>query len=291
VLVQCPSCSSQLVVGDEAVGQRVRCPKCSTVFAPQAAVASAADPIACPSCSSWLNVGPHMRGKRVQCPKCKNIFQTPEQSKEPETSYHVTATVPDDPRVVAPVETLDVLPPTVPKRRKSEEFMDELADNMPARSSSRSQRDRSQPPNASWMWWVFGVGGIVVVELGLLGLAIFLESDRLRTYTVYLVLTLPISTGVLIAATYLSSIWFGSLEIGEIQVATVKAFILVAIVSVVSLIPYGGFLFSLFIWYIGIKMLFRLEVWETRALVGINWLLTVGLRVLLMTALASAGRQ
>jgi hypothetical protein len=235
-----------------------------------------------------------MRGKRVRCPKCKKIFQA-DQSNEPGTSYQVTATISDDPGVDSvskpPLETLEILPPAVPKRRKSEEFMDELEDNMPARSSSMSKRDRSQLPNASWVWWVFGVGGIVVVELVLLGLALSLESDRLKMYAVYLFLTLPISTGVLIAATYLSSIWFGSLEIGEIQVAAVKAFILVAIVSVVSLIPYGGFLFSLFIWYIGIVMLFRLEVWETRALVGLNWLLTVGLRVLLMMALASAGRQ
>jgi hypothetical protein len=71
-------------------------------------------------------------------------------------------------------------------------------------------------------------------------------------------------------------------------VAVVKAFILVSIVNVVGLIPWCGFVFTFFIWFAGILTLFRLDVWETRILILINWVLNTGLRFFLMVLLAKA---
>jgi hypothetical protein len=249
--------------------------------------------VSCPECATPLHVHEHMLGKRIKCPKCSAIFSAPAPPEEPEPDRRVTAQAPIQPFEVVPEETIKALPPPVPTRSgpKVDIDEDELDDFRlrKKRKRTRAAGRRRGAENSSWPWWVFGGGGIAAVELSLLGLAVFLDSGHvLAPYALYLFVILPISTGIFFAAMYLASIWFGALEIGEIHVAIVKAFILVTIVNVVGLVPWFGYVFSFFIWFAGILTLFRLDVWETRILVLINWVLNMGLRFLLMMLFAKA---
>jgi predicted Zn finger-like uncharacterized protein len=282
---------------EQMLGKRVQCPRCNGVFtAPEKGAATEPNLVSCPSCGSQLMVGANILGKRVKCPNCNGIFPAPEPPNETEPDQRITAQAPTKPPEVAPEETINVLPPPVPTRSgpKVDIDEDELDDVRQRKKKKRAQaagRKRGAE-NASWPWWVFGGGGIAAVELSLLGLAVFLEPGHLLApYAAYLFIMLPISTGIFFAAMYLSSIWFGALEIGEIHVAVVKAFILVAIVNVVSLLPWCGFVFTLLIWFAGILTLFRLDVWEARILILINWVLNLGLKFLLMMLFASAGTR
>jgi hypothetical protein len=94
---------------------------------------------------------------------------------------------------------------------------------------------------------------------------------------------MPISTVIFFVAMYLSSVLVGAMEIGEIHVAIVKSFIILFAVNLVSLAPFGGFI-SLVVWLVGLMTLFRLDLWEARMLLFINWVLNFGLRFFVFAA-------
>src|ERR1700738_5253185 len=109
--------------------------------------------------------------------------------------------------------------------------------------------------------------------LTLLTVAVFSRPESfVKGYATYLFVMMPISTVIFFGAMYLSSIWFEAIEIGEIHVAFFKAFILVFCVNVTSLIPFGFFL-TLSVWLTGLFVLFRVDLWEARVLIMMNWIL------------------
>ncbi|HZZ80620.1 MAG TPA: hypothetical protein VFE62_19105, partial [Gemmataceae bacterium] len=277
--VACPSCASQLEVGPDMEGRRVKCPRCAGIFeAPPPVVevetVDESATVACPSCAGPLTLRESLRGKRVRCPRCKAIFAMPaEAPQQEEAAYQV---VPEDAPLVVEPETLAVLPPTVTKRRQVDDFMDDIEDNLPPREDRRMRREAMRgEQNASWLWWACGGGAFVAIEFVLLVLAIAVPSGHiLKAMAAYLFIVLPVSTLAFVVAMYISSIWFEAFDFGELQVTLVKAFVLVTIASVVSLFPYGGFILAFFVWCVGIMMLFKLDLWETRLLIALNWLVS-----------------
>jgi predicted Zn finger-like uncharacterized protein len=306
--IACPSCSSQLMLASHLEGRRVKCPKCAAIFeAPVPTVdvetvdEREPEKIPCPSCAGPLALSDAMRGKQVRCPRCQAIFTAPtSEKKEPEAAYQITAAPLDDdaPLVVEP-DTLAVLPPTVEaksKRREREDFMEEIEENLPPRETKREKRERLQqarrhlPQNASWTWWAFGGGGILAFQLAVIIFALVAPTRLLQAYGIYLFFSVPIGTVVFIGAMWLASMLFGAVDIGELQVTVVKAYIIVAIANIAGLTPYGGFFLSIVVWYAGIMICFKLDLWETRVLVAVNWALNFGVRMAIVLTLASGPR-
>ena len=85
--------------------------------------------------------------------------------------------------------------------------------------------------------------------------------------------SIPISTVILIVSMIASSSIAGGIEFGEIQVVIPKAMGLLLVVNVVSMIPVAGWFVTFPIWLFGLMILFRLDLWEARFLIAMNWIL------------------
>jgi hypothetical protein len=170
------------------------------------------------------------------------------------------------------------------------------SDDEPPRRRRRTKRrpvqrrsaDDEGEGSSSTLWWVGGSGFVVLTLATLLGIAVFAPLDSLlKIGAIYLLVSLPIGTVVFFIAMFLSSVLLGALDIGELHVAAFKAYILVFLANLVSLVPILGWGLPLLVWLIGSMTLFRLDFWEARMLIFINWLLNLGLRFLLFMAVMS----
>ncbi|MSR31338.1 MAG: hypothetical protein EXR99_07525 [Gemmataceae bacterium] len=213
--------------------------------------------IDCPSCAAKLRLADNLIGKQIQCPFCKKPLQIPSPEQPPEAALGSSAskeTLPEE-----EMESGMEEPPKSKKRKKKR---------------VRSNSSEPEPVNEyAWAWWLYGGVGIVVVVAVLARILMNPESSGLvRFYATQLMIMLPISMVIFFAAVLLSSLVFGELDIGEFHVALVKAFFLCLFVNLVLLITFGGMI-SFFAWLFGVMVFFRLDPWETRILVFINWAL------------------
>jgi hypothetical protein len=94
-------------------------------------------------------------------------------------------------------------------------------------------------------------------------------------------LCLPISGLILFASMLLTSRTMGGVEFGSLSAVFLKGGFLLVAVNLIMLIPYGGWL-TLPVWWLGLMMLFRIDFWEARVLVIINWALNSLFRVFLL---------
>jgi hypothetical protein len=145
----------------------------------------------------------------------------------------------------------------------------------------REEDDRTE----RWVfaWSIYGGGCVFLAMCAFFGVAVFTESSTFKFYAIYLLISVPASTVLFFVAMYLSSIIFGAIEMGNLRVAVVKAFILLVFVNMASLVQgqVGAFV-TLPVWIIGLLGLFRLDLWEAGMLLFVNWVLNYGLRFLLM---------
>lgn len=102
-------------------------------------------------------------------------------------------------------------------------------------------------------------------------------------YVIAFAVLLAISVVILIISMLITSALGGGVEFGEVHIVLAKAVPLLIVVSVLELVPFGVFL-SIPIWWIGLMILFRLDFWEVRTLVGVNW----GLNTIAYYALLAA---
>ena len=109
-------------------------------------------------------------------------------------------------------------------------------------------------------------------------------------YVLYFILGILAGTVILIISMIISSAIHGGIEFGEVHIVIPKALGLLLVVNLISLLP-GGWLFALGIWFLGLMYLFRLDVWEARVLIFINWGLNVAVRLFLLGVLLSAAEH
>jgi predicted RNA-binding Zn-ribbon protein involved in translation (DUF1610 family) len=255
-------------------------------------------PVVCFSCAARLKVGEQVLGKRIKCPSCGEAFVAAEEKSsaaKAEPDVRITERNPIKKSVEdAVTESLPrkMKPPPLPVEDVEEGSAEE--EPPPEDRPRKKKRKKKAKRNPAWAlvtaesrpWWLFGGIGILALELLLLALAVFLPSNHPAKFVMaYFFAMLPISTIIFFASMYVASL-FGAVEVGEIPVAMVKGFILIAIVNTVSLIPYGLYLAAV-IWFVGIMTIFRLDVWETRVLVGINWVLNFIAQIIILTLLAT----
>lgn len=248
--------------------------------------------IACPSCATKLKASG--AGGLVVCPKCRHTFRyrAADESRPEEIDERITERRPAeqrkrrerDPGSVEDEETQprdddrdhDEPPPERPKKKKKRK-------RKRLRSLPDEDAERETP---AWIWWVFGGGGIVATLATLLFVALLANPEGdLKYYAVALLVTLPISTVIFFIAMVLSNAIAEAVDIGEIHVAIIKAFALLLVVNLVSLVPFGNWA-ALLVWIVGLVLVFHLDFWEARILIVFNWGLNYAVHWFLVAALA-----
>jgi len=239
--------------------------------------------IACESCSSRLNVPNALAGRKVKCPKCGKpilavntavmpasaIQQPPARGKAAEKKSDPEDRIQTKPDKRAERETDEEEPR--PKRKK--------------KKRRRKARPGLRVP--TWIWWIGGVVAFFAVALFAIVLALVTGAKKeVIAYSLAFLIMLPISTVILILSMVISSALAGGIEFGEIHIVIPKALVLLLVVNLIGLLPLGGYL-ALPFWLFGLMFLFDLDFWETRFLLGINWILNLLVRIFLVTAILS----
>ncbi len=91
-------------------------------------------------------------------------------------------------------------------------------------------------------------------------------------YVIPFAIFLAISVVILIISMFITSAFGGGVDFGQVHIVLVKAIPLLILVSVLQEVPGGfGIVLSIAVWWIGLMLLFRLDFWEVRTLVALNW--------------------
>jgi predicted Zn finger-like uncharacterized protein len=298
--VRCPSCETLLRVPDSARGRLVRCPKCSDAVRVQAADAASAEritdrPAALPVARRRPPVeddSPLERPRRrAQSDEEARPARRKPRREEPADEI-VTEAIEDDEIVTEAIDEVEEIDEPPPKpRRKKKKRKKKLAYLPPEEDGERETPD--------WVWWTFGGGGVALTLLTLLLLVLLAEpASSLKFYAAYLLVMMPISTVIFFGAMILSNLIAEAGDIGEIHVALFKAFGLLLVINILSLVRFqawggmggvgsmGGWI-TLPVWVGGLMVLFHLDFWEARVLIFFNWLLNFLVRLLLFATLSA----
>jgi uncharacterized protein involved in response to NO len=73
---------------------------------------------------------------------------------------------------------------------------------------------------------------------------------------------------------FISAAIVGGMEFGEIHLVIPKAMGLLIVVNIIAFVPFG-WIPSLIVMAVGCMLVFQLEIWEARVLVGVNVVLNV----------------
>jgi hypothetical protein len=282
----CPSCSARLSLPEKAVGKRLKCPRCRQVVPFREAdleleILESREPDIIDLDEPEVVEDEVQMVARMAKPARKRPPAEEEEVPKAKAS-----------RRPRPPEDIQAEPPARGKRPPAE--AEEAAPLRRDRPKKKKRKGKRPPPvrdehqAAVWAWWVFGGGGVFLVMCFFAAVAVFADfTSRAKFLAIYMLFAVPASTVIFFVAMYLSSVLFGALEMGDLRVAVVKAFILVLLVTLVSLLPGAGFLLTLPVWLIGIFGLFRLDLWEARMLLATNWVLNWGLKFALIGLLSN----
>jgi hypothetical protein len=86
------------------------------------------------------------------------------------------------------------------------------------------------------------------------------------------IVTFAASILILVLSMMLTSSAMGGVDFGQAHVVIAKGAALLLAVNCLALLPYGVWL-TLPVWWFGLMLLFRIDFWEARTLVVINWAL------------------
>jgi len=89
------------------------------------------------------------------------------------------------------------------------------------------------------------------------------------------ILLVIIGTIILVVSLMLLSGAAGGIELGPIHLAILKAVVLVTAVNLVNLIPVAGIFLTIPVWWFGLYFLFRIDFWDCRIPVLVNWILNL----------------
>lgn len=231
--------------------------------------------IVCPSCSGKLKVPDQFAGRKVKCPKCGGAVPTDDVAPVSE----------------AIVESAKVGKQTIrPQRRAVQEAIQPADDGFKLQESDsppdeepveqpkkkKKKKKRKERPSGGlpvWAIWLAVLGGFMMLASIAAAWAIHAGHGLLvLEWGVYLVVMLPVSTVILIISMIISSQLAGGIDFGDVREVIPKAVGLLLLVNVIGLIPYGGWV-TFPIWLFGLMFLFHLDLWESRLLITINWLL------------------
>jgi LSD1 subclass zinc finger protein len=275
IQITCKDCCSELSYPDAMGGRQVRCFRCDAVLMVPAGTPRTAPPAP-------------VREDRVQAmpPAANN------RKQQSQSTASIRETAPVRHEKTRPTRQANKRPPTAPAKRIVEEIGD-AEEVVPKEKRGPSRKKRLRRPERQlpvWLWWIIAgsIGLVGCVAMALLVL-INLKEEGVK-YLIAMAILMPISTGILIASMFISSAVAGGIDFGEARIVIPKAAALLIVINMINLSPCGGFgsAVTLPIWLVGLMTLFKIDVWETRILLVVNWVLNTIVRWVVMSALLSA---
>lgn len=287
MLLQCPGCHKRLSLDDKNDGKLVKCPACGQQFragapatrVPQAQPAAAVKPRPAPPpqddpgfdvVDDDYEVVDEAPAEAPPPPRPK---PTPAKKENAETLKNA----------ISPTKKLTIKE-TVAEEEADEEPPPEDDDEERPRKKKKKKKKKREPEKAgAWIPWAVGFGCLFLLVGGIAMAAIMAGMGTYVLFVaVWLSISIPVSTVILIVSMILSSAIAGGIEFGEIQVVIPKAMALLLIVNLVAMVPFGGWLLTFPVWVLGLMFLFRLDIWEARFLFVVNWLLNAGAKFVII---------
>jgi hypothetical protein len=251
--------------------------------------------VTCEACGSRLKAPDEAAGRKVKCPKCGGSMLVPGSAVPPApspTRAPEREAVTERPTARKKSEA-EVPPPTEPDEHEDEEAP--AGERRPRRKKKRRRhKKRPEETSPAWVPWVTA-GGIAFVILVAMGVISFVawRQPLFVVYAVVFGVMLVVSTVILVISMFISSAIVGGMEFGEAHIVIPKAMGLLFVVNLIYLIPCMGPFLALPVWLIGCMLVFRLELWEARVLVAVNWVLgwiaTWAVVALVISAFSHAG--
>jgi hypothetical protein len=303
---QCKSCNCTLRVADCYAGRKSKCPRCGSITiagqptSPAAKLGARREaPKAAPKEAVRRPSSP-VQGRLAQTRVGKPVRLPP--LEEEEESLDALPSEPKEGKErVAP--TMSAEPLRRPSPSVEPEGQVEQQEDLPR--SKRRKRKRRRPQSVAssgpptYLRWV-----IVGAVYGLIGLSIagyMIANGQLADLLVYGIVwavMMVVSSIILVASMFISSAIAGGIDFGDAFTAIPKSLFLLAPINLLYLLPLAGIGFIRFflvlpIWTIGLMTLFRLDLWEARFLIFINWLLNQGaffVLFMMFTAMMQAGK-
>jgi hypothetical protein len=227
--------------------------------------------IACEKCAARLRLPDRLAGRMVRCSRCKVAFTAPEACLD--------AVPADDP----PEEGIRTSLP--PPRAKGSNGEQSSSDEPPRKKKRKKKRATATAPG--WAVWVVSGCAFATAFLTLGMIALSGMKIQALIYLLFIIVMLPISTGILILAMFIASAIGGGIDFGDARVVIPKAAALLLVCNIISLAP-CGILLALPIWWGGLMKLFNLDFWECRILLFVNWLLNYLVRMAVFAAIVAA---
>lgn len=142
----------------------------------------------------------------------------------------------------------------------------------PKKKRKKKKRPKAAASSVPWLW----IAGVSIAFIAALAIYFIAQHESLRGILIELAIMVPVSTVILVISMLASSHFAGGIDFGDARIAILKAALLIVIVNLVRLLPFGGML-TFPIWLIGLTQLFGLDLWETRVLFSINWIMNLAL--------------
>jgi len=100
-----------------------------------------------------------------------------------------------------------------------------------------------------------------------------------------LLILVPVGLVILLLSMLLANYIAGGMDFGPLYLVLLKSIPFLIVLNLVGkFVPFTlWFWLSLPLWWLGVMLLFRLDVWEARLLVVVNWLLNFALQLLIAT--------
>ena len=222
--------------------------------------------ILCPKCGVKLRLRPDFQGKERRCPRCQYSFPAQPADAMPGT----------------PAQATDQ-----PERQRGSAEGQASVEKKRRRIKKRKRVAKARAPGA-WVWWwgsltlavaLVGVGIVSMYQNGYPKFAVAIAAR--------LTVGLPIGAVIFAVSMFISNYFGVDIELANFGTLIPKALWIVLVANLVALISCFGGLAALAVFYIGAIALFKLDVWEARFLVLINWGLNWVAWVFVVTAIVS----
>jgi hypothetical protein len=239
--------------------------------------------ISCNECGSQLKLPDTFAGRRGRCPRCASVFDlatAAEAAPAPRRALAPRTAVTDQaPR-----------PPAAAEDRRPDAA--QATEEAPRRKKKKRKKKEMESGVPTWVWWLLGGSGAAVCMLAFFIVMFLTMRTEALAYFIILLVLLPISTVIFIVSMFISSAVGGGIDFGDARVAIPKAIALIMIVNTVGLTcgvasGFGGFLMTGPVWLFGLMGLFRLDLWEARLVVAINWGLNCVARMILVSVVVT----
>jgi hypothetical protein len=219
--------------------------------------------INCKECGSQLKLPDVFAGRRGRCPRCASVFDiAPAAGAEPaprRAAAPRTAVTERAPSRAAAVDD---------RQPEAEEGTEEA----PRRKKKKRKKQQQPSGVPTWVWWLIAGSGAALCMLTFFIVILLGMKTEALAYVLMIVILLPISTVILIISMFISSAVAGGIDFGDARVAIPKAAALLLIVNSIGLFcGFAGSILTFPVWLFGLMSLFRLDLWEARVLVAINW--------------------